>query len=168
MFRKVILDLLETFLKVRKDGQYEREAVIHQTVFPMRKTSEEVLYEQQNLWIVDERLSYHKFLASDKALSTYKVLRTNDGRRPDISIFAGESNAPYDSVVLIEFKRPMREEYSDEDPIRKLYENAKTIRDGDIDAVDDDGRPLAFIAQHVFTATSSVMWWPIKFRTMRE
>lgn len=138
--RKVILELLQSFLKLRKDQTYERESVIHQTVFPMKKTSDDVLYEQQNLWIIDERLSFHKFLASDLALSTYKVLKTKDGRRPDITIFVGESSAPFDSVVVIEFKRPMRDDYTSEDPIRKLYEIAKTIRDGE--ALDDEGRTI--------------------------
>jgi hypothetical protein len=139
--RKVILDLLREHLKIKKDGTYQRESVIHQTIFPRWKTSDEVIYDDQNLWILDERLSYHRFLASDKALSTYTVLKTKDARKPDITIF-GESESPYDSVVIIEFKRPMREGYTDEDPIRKLFEIAESIRNSDSDAVDDEGRPI--------------------------
>lgn len=139
--RKVILDLLKEQLKMRSDGKYERESVIHQTIFPRWKTSDEVLYDDQNLWILDERLAYHTFLASDRAISTYKVLKSKDGRKPDIVIF-GESESPYDSVVIIEFKRPMREGYTDEDPIRKLFEIADSIRSSDSDIVDDEGRPI--------------------------
>ena len=53
----------------------------------MRATSDAVPYEQQNLWIIDERLSYHCFLASDMPLDSVSVLASGSESRPDIMIF---------------------------------------------------------------------------------
>ena len=53
----------------------------------MRTTSDDVPYEQQNLWIIDERLSYHGFLASDLPLDHINVLANDSESRPDMMIF---------------------------------------------------------------------------------
>ena len=64
--RKVILELFEKNLKQDDSGNYKLERHIHEIVFPLRKTSEDVAFERQNLWIIDEKLTYHQFLASDQ------------------------------------------------------------------------------------------------------
>jgi hypothetical protein len=48
----------------------------------MRTTSDEVSYEDQNLWIVDERLAYHYHLASDKALSSIPPAESASRKTP--------------------------------------------------------------------------------------
>ena len=64
--------------------------------------------------------SAHQFLASDKPLSKINELDSDSKNRPDILIFdnpiafADGENEDYSSVVIIEFKRPMRNNYSDE------------------------------------------------------
>src|ERR1044072_6286450 len=82
--RKLILNLLEEALKIKGDGEYSYEDRIHQMIYPMRLTSDDVPYEQQNLWIIEERLNYHDYLASDKVLSTYGNLKTKSQCRPEI------------------------------------------------------------------------------------
>ena len=37
-------------------------------IFPLKKTNEDVRIENMNLWIIDEKLAYHYFVASDKPL----------------------------------------------------------------------------------------------------
>ncbi len=142
--RKVILELLEKMLFSGADGKYSREEKIHEIVFPMRKTSDEVPYEQQNLWIIDEKLSYHQFLASDLPIKSYQGTSSQSQKEPDIAIFQSDSESifdlplafigeqyPYSSVVIIEFKRPMRSGYSDDDnPIQQVYEYVQLIREG--------------------------------------
>jgi hypothetical protein len=86
--RKVILEFLEKSLQSNPEtGKYPLEEIIHKIIYPMRTTSDDVPYEQQNLWIIDERLSYHGFLASDMPLDTVKVLANPSESRPDIMIF---------------------------------------------------------------------------------
>ena len=59
------------------------EEIVHKIIYPMRATSDDVPYEQQNPWIIDERLSYHWFLASDMPLDTAAVLVNESAPRPD-------------------------------------------------------------------------------------
>ena len=75
--RRVILDLLEKALSLDPEtGKYQLEKTIHSLVFPMRKTSDDVPFEQQNLWIFDERLTFHSFLSSDMALNRVPVMES--------------------------------------------------------------------------------------------
>lgn len=54
--------------------QYEKN--IHQLIFPMTKTSDDIDYLQHNLWIIDEKLAYHHYLASDMKIKSWKQLKT--------------------------------------------------------------------------------------------
>ena len=110
--RRVILELLQKALS--RDpitGDYALEKTIHELIFPMRTTSDEVPFEQQNLWIVDERLTFHTFLSSDKPLSTLPSLENASDSRPDLLIFNrplafSEDDTPLQAMVVIEFKKP--------------------------------------------------------------
>src|SRR5207245_2243684 len=63
--RKATLDFLRAGLKISSSGRYQLENAIHQLIFPLKKTSDDVRPDQMNLWILDERLTYHYYLASD-------------------------------------------------------------------------------------------------------
>ena len=58
--RKAVLDILEGNLKYQdSDGNsYAYEESIHQLVFPMQNTSDDIDYTSHNLWLIDEKLSY--------------------------------------------------------------------------------------------------------------
>lgn len=135
--RKTIIDVLEKSLEFNDGGKYELEKTVHSLVFPMRTTSDEIDYVKQNLWIIDERLSYHTFLSSDKPISSIPGLASFDDQRPDLFIFNNpfsfaEGDTPFNSIVLVEFKRPMRNTYDDvdENPINQIFEYVKKIRAG--------------------------------------
>lgn len=151
--RKLILDLLSKRLSQNSTTtKYQLEDSIHNSIFPIRTISDDVRYEQQNLWIIDERLSYHSYLASDKRFTSIHPQAAPDFQvqstdRPDLLIFNNspfafvEGGAPFSSLVIIEFKRPGRESYSDNDnPINQVYGYAKKIREGT--AKDRHGRPI--------------------------
>jgi hypothetical protein len=59
--RRTIIDLLEQLIETNGEGKFENEDLIHSVFFPIRTNSEEVPYDKQNLWLIDERLSYHSF-----------------------------------------------------------------------------------------------------------
>lgn len=134
--RKVILEFLEKSLQASPDtGKYSIESVIHRIIYPMRTTSDEVPYEQQNLWIIDERLAYHAFLGSDMALDNVSMLVNESEARPDLLIFQralsfGEDEGALNSVVIVEFKKPDRSDYSKEDPIDQVYRLIRDIKSG--------------------------------------
>ena len=146
-YRKAILLFLEEGLAQREDGKYSRERVIHEAVFPLRTTSSEVLPEQANLWVIDEKLVYHHYLASDLPFKKMKeVVETESDDRPDLIIFhsasaLAESEAPFTSISIVEFKRPERNDYVEaENPVTQLHNYAKTVRDGK--AKTAKGRPI--------------------------
>lgn len=133
--RRVMLDFLETALR-RSDGRYRREDAIHKFIIPLRITSNDIEYDQQNLWIVDERLAYHRYLASDKPLQSFAIGQFNGTERPDVIIFNRshafvEEGHPHQSIEIIEFKRPMRNDYDEEDnPIIQVRDYIRRLRSG--------------------------------------
>jgi hypothetical protein len=140
--RKLILDLLHSALGIKDGGEYSKEDRIHQMIYPMGTTSDEVPYEQQNLWIIDERLNYHQFLGSNKQLRSAPKLETKSQDRPDIVVFGGDSDVTHSSVALVEFKRPMRDDLGseDNDPVKQLLRYTELIRKGLL--LDDEGRRI--------------------------
>jgi hypothetical protein len=138
--RKIILEFLARAIS-RPEGEkkYPLERVVHQLVFPMRHTSEDTPYTQQNLWMIDERLTFHSLISSDNPLSTHPMLDAASEKRGDIVIFDekiifGDARAdenPISSITTIEFKRPGRDDYDDkENPIRQAFRLIGDIRSG--------------------------------------
>ena len=146
--RKLILELLSKTLEFNiEENKYNLEENIHEIIFPLRTTSEDIDYEKQNLWIIDEKLAYHNYLASDKPLSKLEPITISESDRPDIIIFNSpfafvEDSPPFSSIVIIEFKRPVRKDYSEdsENPISQIYSYVRKIQDGIV--LDKNGRPI--------------------------
>ena len=74
--RKTILAFLDKRLEVRDDGRYPLENSVHKLIFPLKKTLDDVRAEQMNLWIIDEKLAYHFYLASDTPLKRHAPLQS--------------------------------------------------------------------------------------------
>lgn len=142
--RKTILELFEKNLKRDENGKYKLEKNVHEIIFPLKRTSDDVDFEKQNLWIIDEKLSYHSYLASDQPLNKLSELSVDSDERPDLLVFNNpfafvEGSQPYSSIVIIEFKRPMRTAYEENDnPINQVYRYVKKIKSGNFQ--DKDGR----------------------------
>jgi hypothetical protein len=153
--RKALLDLFTNNLKKDENGKYSLERDIHELIFPLRATSDDIDFEHQNLWIIDEKLAYHKYLASDKEFSQMSgEIAVQSAERPDVIVFNHpfafvEGETPYSSIVVIEFKRPMRDDYDDrENPISQVYGYIKKIQSGEVR--DKDGRPMPSLANMPF------------------
>jgi uncharacterized protein YeaO (DUF488 family) len=144
--RKATLDFLKASLRMTDSGKYLLEDAIHQIIFPLRKTSDDVRPDQMNLWILDEKLAYHYYLASDIPFEQQDVHQVPSKKRPDLIIFNGPSafvseTPPFSSVVIIEFKRPARNDFTDEEnPISQVYQYVELVRSGK--ATDRGGRPI--------------------------
>lgn len=150
--RKVILDILEKAIQRGPDGKYAREDLIHQLIMPMRKTSDEVLLENCNLWLIDERLAFHDFLASDKTLNSMPITESKENKEPDICalnvydeplLVAEGKKLPLATLTIIEIKRPMRNDTSsgeDKDPVEQVFGYLKRIRNGNTTTA--SGRPI--------------------------
>ena len=150
--RRVILDLFEAALKRKVDGRYSREDLLHSLIMPMGHDSNDIEFDRCNLWIIDERLAFHDYLASDKPLSSIPVTGSVDGKEPDLIalrtfdqpiLVSERKQPPLASIVVVEFKRPMRNdaaEGEDKDPIEQAVGYLKRVRDGEVRT--PDGRPI--------------------------
>lgn len=145
--RKSIIDLFEVGMYKQSDGKYVREEFMHNLIYPMRTTSDDIGYEQHNLWLVDERLAYFFFASSDIPFNND---RNED--RPDLMLLDNsialleEKNdgTAYDTVVLFELKKPMREDLSRKNPVdqitdymEKIQSNKETDKNGRIIHTDE-------------------------------
>ena len=156
--RKIILEFLEDSLKRNIDGKYSREEKVHQIVMPMHTTSDNIDSDNNNLWLINDRLAFHHYLASDKSFKSMQITDCNSQDRPDIIseflydnplvVTEGESR-PYASFSIIEFKRPMRDDYegneSGRDPIKQCMDYIRKIKDSKVK--DKNGRILCFSPQ---------------------
>ncbi|QVN17104.1 ATP-binding protein [Burkholderia pyrrocinia] len=150
--RKVILDILEKAIERGADGKYSKEELIHELIMPMRKTSNEVQLDSCNLWLIDERLAFHDFLASDKPLSSMPITGSASGKEPDLCllnvfdqpILVSDGNRlPLASIVIVEIKRPMRNDAAagdEKDPVEQALGYLDRIRTGG--AMTASGRPI--------------------------
>ena len=50
--------MLRKGIHLKEDGKFNKESYVHNLIYPMRTTSEEVEYDAHNLWLIDERLAY--------------------------------------------------------------------------------------------------------------
>ena len=51
---------------------------------PMQKDSNELFFDDSNLWLIDERLAFHNFLASDKTIKSMPISGSEATKEPDI------------------------------------------------------------------------------------
>jgi hypothetical protein len=135
--RKLLLDLLQKRTEIYEQ-HYALEEAVHKLIFPMRTTSDDVSYEDQNLWMIDERLSYHYYLASDKPLCTMPPAESTSRKEPDIIVF----NRPIalndrpeserlESVVIVEFKKPGESSVEGQkNPVLQIQEYIELILEG--------------------------------------
>jgi hypothetical protein len=134
--RKAILELLDSSLAfaVPEKRRYYKEEVIHDLIVPLRSSSEDLDYNQHNLWILDDRLAFYSFFRSDKPFSTFTD--GDSSREPDLAIIfepslAFKREGLDEPVVIIEFKRPGRNEYDqNSNPVTQVLEYVDLFRAG--------------------------------------
>lgn len=155
--RKAVLDLLDKLRGFTVDGTAEHylEDAIHQLICPMRADSNQLVIDDHNLWILDDRLAFFSFFASDLPIKNFT--ESSSAREPDIALFYDscvawrESDRACDTVILVEFKRPGKETYTDgTDPFMQLidyislFKSGKTVRDREGKVISGIGPHTAF------------------------
>lgn len=130
--RKVILDLLEYNLCKPDGGAYQTESILHELIYPMRTTSDETPYGNHNLWLIDEKLAYCSYISSDIPFNNdHKEKRTDILVLDHPVAVSDEDNhgTEYDTIIIFELKRPMRDDYSgNSNPISQLYEYVRKLK----------------------------------------
>lgn len=137
--RKAVIDLLEKALELSEDGKYSKESRLHSIICPMQITSDDVKFDEMNLWLIDDRLAYHQFLSSDQPMKSLTVMESDVPRRMDIAIFdkaisySAEEDA-INSITIVELKRPQRDdlEADDKNPINQVLKYVSDIKAGKV------------------------------------
>lgn len=153
--RKAVIDLLEHALEADENGKYSKESRIHSIICPMQTTSDEIKLDDMNLWLIDDRLAYHHFLASDKKINTIPVLKSDIDKRMDLAIFDAALSYTADpeninSITIVELKRPQRNDLATEetDPIAQVYDYVTDIKEGKVKK--SNGRGFGNVQQVAF------------------
>ncbi len=131
--RRQVLELFRRSLELTSDGSYPSEGAVHDVIFPTKTDSLGIGYESHNLWILDERLTFTTYLASDIPLNG------GNTQRPDIIAFDRPvafrtENEASNPVTIFEFKRPGRDNFanpsSKEDPVEQVVRYVNALRAG--------------------------------------
>lgn len=141
--RKIVINLLKSYLEQDEEKKYKNEDTIHKLIFPMKSDSQETIYKEHNLWLLDERLSFAEYISSDNSIDK----DDKKGQRWDIIFF----NKPIavrgwddlsNPITVFEFKKPQRKgyDYEDEDPIEQICLYIEKIREGSMNNY--KGRPI--------------------------
>jgi len=137
--RKAVIELLEKALEVSDDGNYNREAQIHSIICPMRVTSDKVKFDDMNLWLIDDRMAYHQFLASDVPMKSLPIMDNDSINRMDIALFDRAISYSSDidtinSITIVELKKPQRDDLTKDDnnPINQVLGYVSNIKNGKV------------------------------------
>lgn len=143
--RKAILTCFQKALEIQDSGKYNKEDFLHNIILPMHCDSSNMYFGDANLWLLDDRLSFHNYIASDIRLKQIKIADLKGETRPDI---AALSLSDYDGAIgvgdgsegrleIVEFKRPMRK---DKDVFMQILKYAKKLANSEIRSY--QGRPV--------------------------
>jgi hypothetical protein len=165
--RKAVIDLLGEALVADDNGRYSKEDRIHSIICPMQVSSDDVKFDDMNLWLIDDRLAYHHYLASDKKMNTLPVLETDVDKRMDLAVFDAALSYTADpenisSITIVELKRPMRNDLAteDKDPITQVYDYVTDIKEGKVKKANGRGfgnvQNVAFYCYVIADITSTL------------
>ena len=145
--RRAVLDIISQLIGIDERGSFEYEKMIHDIICPMYSESSDAEFSTHNLWLVNDQLEYHTYLASEKYMDKMEPIAVSDHVRPDILVynrnFVFGDSAPFTSMVIVEFKRPQRDNYTlTENPVAEIIDYVNRLRNGQVK--DDRGRYIPF------------------------
>lgn len=137
LYRRAIIEMYREVMKKSGD-KFQREALVHKLLFPMGAELDNLTRVDHNLWLLDERLTFADYIASDKPLNQHRVLFDVESKdEPDIACyfnlgFSEEDPAEGDlkSVVIVELKRPGPVAHRPENPWQQVIRYIDQIQEG--------------------------------------
>lgn len=112
--RKAVIKLFKKYLEWRSDKNYMLEEDLHNIIFTMGAETDSMPYDYHNLWLLDERLTYHSRTTSDRQIRTNKHFASDSQKETDLMIYDfpwayTDNPSNINSLVIFEFKRPGRD-----------------------------------------------------------
>lgn len=137
--RKVIINMLEDSIKDREKEGVAYEAKVHELLMPLKCESNDEFcpYDNLNLWLLDERLAFHRYIASDLSLKQTEITDSQSLERPDLLIqqtytpkaFSNDPSENINSITIVELKRPQRNNYKAENnPVDQVLSYVHSLR----------------------------------------
>lgn len=147
--RKLVIDLLQEKLgyEDKEAENLHKEKAIHQIFCPLNVNSGDIDYGSHNLWLLDDRLAFYDFWASDQSIRSFA--KSSDAKeRPDLILFEGthllHRKGADQPVVIVEFKRPGRDGYAgNENPVIQILNYVRKLRNNEI--TDNNGTRITKI-----------------------
>lgn len=145
--RKTVLDVMSVLIRrIRERGNdtqdFHLEETLHQFICPMKLRGDDPSKAERSdhdLWIIDERLTFTKYFASDVPF-TQLMKGNKNTRRPDLLIYdrlhglGADGEDPLKRVMLIEFKQPGRRDYDERySPMNQISEYITRLKNGEIE-----------------------------------
>jgi hypothetical protein len=170
--RKLVIELLQARRRIDLGkSEHQSEAMVHEVFCPLGVTSDVLDYDDHNLWLLDDRLAYYSFIASDRPIRTFardtsepseeaveereelqEIKAYSETSEPDLAIFKRpmlfrRSKTP-DPVVIVEFKAPGKTKYSGavgDNPVWQIRKYIESLIDKE--CYDFEGNRISDIAK---------------------
>lgn len=146
--RRLVLDVLDVLIRRLRtteadDDTHYLESTLHQFICPMRIRGDDptrVESSDHDLWVIDERLAFASYFASDVPISEI-VSESASGERPDVLIWNRlhglglDSDGPLKRVLLVEFKKPGRKTYDERySPQNQIARYLEALANGEVES----------------------------------
>lgn len=141
--RNVIIRLMENMLAQHPNTssrEYALESALHNIIYTMGGNHNTMSYDEHNLWLLDDRLAYHRYIYSDTKCRRHAPIAdiTNSLKEPDIALYdipfcyaEREEYGDIKNIVLFEFKRPGRT-VNISDYLKQREEQIEAVSEEDI------------------------------------
>ncbi|WP_018342833.1 ATP-binding protein [Cytophaga aurantiaca] len=142
--RRAVIDLLDKLIELNEENKFANEEIVHSLFFPIREHGSAVASDKQNLWLIDERLTFNSLLSSDKLFKQIKSLDSESSDRIDLVVrkeavfedatLFSEEKFPFESFTIVEFKKPERNDFKhgdkEKDPVKQVRSYIEQIIKG--------------------------------------
>lgn len=147
--RKLVLNVMDLLIgRVREmagaPDAFHLEETLHQFICPMRVRGDDpsrLEVSDHDLWVVDERLTFAKYFASDVAVSQL-IADATSTERPDVVIWdrlhglGMDGDEPLKRVMLVEFKKPGRRDYDERySPLNQVSRYLTQLANGEVEGL---------------------------------
>ncbi|RKS01710.1 hypothetical protein [Flavobacterium sp. 102] len=112
--RKSVIKLFQKYLQWRTDENFMLEKDLHNIIFTMGAESNNMPIDYHNLWLLDERFTFHTHTSSDVKTKSIKNIESDGKKEADLLIYDvpcaySDNLDKINSLVVFEFKKPGRE-----------------------------------------------------------
>jgi hypothetical protein len=138
LYRHSIIELYREVLTKSAD-RFQREAAVHKLIFPMGVSLDTTKSSlDHNLWLLDERLTFANYIASDRPLREHdNLFEVDSGAEPDIVCYFNLGFTEDDpalgeitTAVIVELKRPGPLDSRKENAWQQVMRYIRAMREG--------------------------------------